>query len=232
MFFDRPAAVAALMFLIGSATISISEASTPQCGATATEFSLHEIARHGAAEEILCHLTSGADIDALDALGNTPLGVAAAFGRLDMVEVLATSADLDAGRTPPIHAAMLSSVDSLGQIEEQSHEDNSSNFDRRIGILHVLLQSGADVEVRGVIGEGFLASLLHFGCFQHREIVASNKSSARRFMSLFEDVIDVNVEVDDQQTSGLLSLLNFPLDEMYDRNCLMEANEKISNASE
>lgn len=225
--FEFIVALAVPVFFFTVITGSFSEAATSECGSASTEFPLHPAAKYGAVEEVLCLIASGRDINALDALGYTPLGTAAAFGRFDVVTALTMSADLDARKIPPVHAAMLSPMDSFAEDTEQNHEDSLSSFEKRIGIMRALVAAGADVEVPGVVGEDLLPSLIHFGCFQNRVTAASSKASLTPFMSLIKLVVAVSSDVDDQQIIGLASLLNFPLDDLFDRKCLTEATETI-----
>ena len=117
--------------------------------AKAPDISIHEAAGTGNIEAVKQHLAAGADVNAKDDIGRTPLCFAAMKGHKEVAELLiANGADVkdDVGRTP-LHGAA-----NQGQTE----------------IAELLIANGADVNAKKDHGHTPLHGAI---LYQHKEVV-------------------------------------------------------------
>ena len=146
--------------LLATALAASSYAQTPQ--------TLHEAASNGDADAVRTLVKAGADIDARNGDGQTPLFLAAYFGHADTVRALAAAgADIQArngvGETP-LHAAALVGhapavrgrpggvTVSIGSITVNGQSINGNGNDKAEAV-RALVEAGADVKATSN-GEG------------------------------------------------------------------------------
>jgi ankyrin repeat protein len=109
--------------------------------------SLLETARTGQADRIEALMASGADIEARDEEGRTPLILAVLGGHFEAVSILLTAgADVEGrdnnGDTPLLHALPQSaSMRALLRIIDEDMKKDSLDH---VGLVHMLLEAGAD----------------------------------------------------------------------------------------
>nr|8G3K_B Chain B, Cryo-EM imaging scaffold subunit B with DARPin - RCG-33 [synthetic construct]8G42_A Chain A, RCG-33 - Cryo-EM imaging scaffold subunit B fused to DARPin [synthetic construct]8G47_A Chain A, RCG-33 - Cryo-EM imaging scaffold subunit B fused to DARPin [synthetic construct]8G4F_A Chain A, RCG-33 - Cryo-EM imaging scaffold subunit B fused to DARPin [synthetic construct]8G4H_A Chain A, RCG-33 - Cryo-EM imaging scaffold subunit B fused to DARPin [synthetic construct] len=130
---------------------------------------LLEAARAGQDDEVAALLAKGADVNAHDTFGFTPLHLAALYGHLEIVEVLLKrGADINAddsyGRTPLHLAAMRGHLEIVELLLRWGADVNAADEEGRtplhlaakrghLEIVEVLLKNGADVNAQDKFGK-------------------------------------------------------------------------------
>jgi ankyrin repeat protein len=124
-------------------------------GKTGEELSIHQAAKGGNIEAVKQHLAAGADVNAKNDYGSTPLHSAAAFGHKEIAELLiAEGADVNAvgdlGRTP-LDLAYAETADLLRKHGGKTGEELSIHQAAKGGNIEAVKQhlaAGADVNAK------------------------------------------------------------------------------------
>uniref|UniRef100_UPI004072FD1C Kinesin-like protein KIF18A, DARPin fusion protein n=1 Tax=synthetic construct TaxID=32630 RepID=UPI004072FD1C len=152
---------------------------------------LLEAARAGQDDEVRILMANGADVNATDASGLTPLHLAATYGHLEIVEVLLKhGADVNAidimGSTP-LHLAAL-----IGHLE----------------IVEVLLKHGADVNAVDTWGDTPLHLAAIMGHLEIVEVLLKHGADVNAQDKFGKTAFDISIDNGNEDLAEILQKLN------------------------